>query len=112
MTGERTCDHCGDDLDAAKRADARYCDDDCRHAARDKQRWQANRRDCGHCGTSFLPMRRDARYCSGRCRVAAHRERASSASPDAVGGLVSAGLIRTADDLEAAVKALQARAAQ
>ena len=37
----------------------------------------ADIRDCGHCGTSFVPRREHARFCSARCRAAWNREHMS-----------------------------------
>jgi hypothetical protein len=37
----------------------------------------ADIRDCGHCGTSFVPRREHARFCSAHCRVAWNREHMS-----------------------------------
>ena len=43
----------------------------------------ADHRNCGQCGTSFVPRREHARFCSARCRAAWNREHSGDAAAGA-----------------------------
>jgi hypothetical protein len=43
----------------------------------------ADHRDCGQCGTSFVPRREHARFCSARCRAGWNREHSGDAAAGA-----------------------------